>query len=194
MSDNNQLFYENKTLNERFTEKGKNIIKNRKNKICYVKSIIKGGLKNVVINNNHLLNKKLKACNGFGEKSQLKKIMSLKPDYEFNYIKHYYGKSVQEFIEKINRGDLLRGNKKKVINWAIKKFFYINKITTEKVEYIQKHIGKKYDLTKYIKKIKWKLLIFLIDFIYNILQVLIITQEWPINLLIFLRWINYYIV
>ena len=194
MSDNNQLFYENKTLNERFTEKGKNIIKNRKNKICYVKSIIKGGLKNVVINNNHLLNKKLKACNGFGEKSQLKKIMSLKPDYEFNYIKHYYGKSVQEFIEKINRGDLLRGNKKKVINWAIKKFFYINKITTEKVEYIQKHIGKKYDLTKYIKKIKWKLLIFLIDFIYNILQVLIITQEWPINLLLFLIWINYYIV
>ena len=95
----------------------------------------------------------MKACNGFGKKSQLKKIRSLNPDYKFNYILHYYSKSVQEFVEKIHRGDLLRGNKKKVINWAIEKFFYINEITQEKIEYIQKHIGKEYNLTKYINEI-----------------------------------------
>jgi len=156
MSDNNKLFYENISLNERFPKVGKNIVKSKKNKICYVKSIIRGGLKNISIKNNHLLNKKLKACNGFGKKSQLKKIRSLNPDYKFNYILHYYSKSVQEFVEKIHRGDLLRGNKKKVINWAIEKFFYINEITQEKIEYIQKHIGNEYNLTKYINEINGK--------------------------------------
>ena len=149
MSDNNNLFYENKTLNERFPNVGKNIVKNKRNKICYVKSIIRGHLKNIKIKHNHLLNKKLKACNGFGEKSKLKKIRSLNPDYKFNYIKHYYGKSVQEFVEKIYRGDLIRGYKIKTINWAIEKFFYINKITDDKIEYIQKHIGNIFNLTKY---------------------------------------------
>ena len=153
MSDNNKIFYENKTLHERFPNVGKNIVKNKKNKICYIKSIIRGHLKNITIKHNHLLNKKLKACDGFGMKSQLKKIRSLNPDYKFNYIKHYYGKSVQEFVEKIFRGDLMRGNKKKTINWAIEKFFYINKITADKIEYIQKHIGNKYNLTKYKKEI-----------------------------------------
>ena len=152
ISDNNKLFYENISLHHRFPKVGKNIVKNKKNKICYVKSIIRGHLKNIIINDNHLLNKKLKACNGFGKKSKLKKIRSLNPDYEFNYIKHYYGKSVQEFVEKMKRGDLLRGNKKKTINWAIEKFFYINKITPDKLEYIRKHIGKEYNLTKYINK------------------------------------------
>jgi len=152
MSDNNRIFYENKSLLERFPKVGKNIVKNKKNKICYVKTIIRGHLKNISIVNNHLLNKKLKACNGFGKKPKLKKIKSLNPDYKFNYIRHYYGKSVQEFVEKINRGDLLRGNKRKVVNWAIEKFFYINTITSNKIEYIQRHFGNKYNLTKYINK------------------------------------------
>ena len=43
----------------------------------------------------------------------------INPDYKYNFIKHYYGKSVQEFVEKMNRGDLLRGDAKKVIEWAI---------------------------------------------------------------------------
>ena len=90
MSDNNNLFYENKTLNERFPNVGKNIVKNKRNKICYVKSIIRGHLKNIKIKHNHLLNKKLKACNGFGEKSKLKKIRSLNPDYKFNYMPDFY--------------------------------------------------------------------------------------------------------
>jgi hypothetical protein len=88
------------------------------------------------------------------KKVKLKKIQSLDPDYEFNFIRHYYGKSVQEFIEKIIRGDLLRGNAKKIIEWAIEKFFYINKITSEKINYIQKHLGNKYNLTKYTNELK----------------------------------------
>ena len=153
MSDNNQIFYENKPLHERFPEKGKNVVKNKYNKICFIKTIIRGHLKNISITHNHILNEKLLACNGFGEKSKIKKIESLSPDYEYFYIKHYYSKSVQEFIDKINRGDLLRGNAKNIIEWAIEKFFYINKITSEKIKYIQDHLGNKYNLTKYINEL-----------------------------------------
>ena len=153
MSDNNLIYYENKPLNERFPERGKNVVKNKYNKICFVKTIIRGHLKNINITHNHLLNKKLKACNGFGKISNVKGIISLKPDYEYFYIKHYYGKTVQEFIEKIGRGDLLRGNAKDIIEWAIEKFFYINQITEKKIKYIQKMLGSEYNLTKYISEL-----------------------------------------
>ena len=156
MSDNNQIFYENKPLLERFPEIGKNIVKNKYNKICFVKTIIRGHLKNITINQNHILSEKLKACDGFGRKSKVKKIESLNPDYTYNFIRHYYGKSIQEFIEKIKRGDLLRGNDKKIIEWAIEKFFYINKITSQKIKYIQKNFGNKYNLTKYINELEVK--------------------------------------
>ena len=151
MSDNNHILYENKPLYERFPVKGKNVVENQHNKICYVKTMIRGHLKNISIIHNHILNDKLKACNGFGKKSELvKKIESANPDYKFNFIRHYYGKSVQEFVEKMKRGDLLRGNSTKIIDWAIEKFFYINQITSNKIEYIQKYLGNKCNLSKYI--------------------------------------------
>ena len=130
-------------------------MKGKYNKICYVKTIVRGYLNNISITQNHILSENLNACNGFGEKPKLRRIIqSLKPDYEFYYIKHYYGKSIQEFVEKINRGDLLRGNKNQVIEWAIEKFFYINEITKEKIAYIQSKFGSKYNLSKYISALK----------------------------------------
>ena len=154
MSDNNHILYENKPLSERFQTKGKNVNKKQPNKICFVKTIIRGHLKNINITHNHLLSKNLKACNGFGKKPKLKSILSLDPDYEFYYIKHYYSKTVQEFIDKINRGDLLRGNAKEIIDWAIEKFFYINEITTTKIKYIEDKLGPEFNLSNYTKKIK----------------------------------------
>ena len=154
MSDNNQIFYENKSLSQRFPVIGKNVAKNKNNKICFVKTIIRGHLINVNITHNHLLSKKVKACNGFGKASKLKGILSLNPDYEYNYIKHYYGKSVQEFVEKIKRGDLLRGNAKDIIEWAIENFFYINNITQSKINYIKENLGQEYNLSKYIEELQ----------------------------------------
>ena len=156
MSDNNNYFYENKPLIERFPLKGKNIRKNKRNKICYVKTIIRGHLKNITITDNHLLSETVKSCNGFGKKSRLKNITTLNPDYQYYYIKHYYGKTVQEFVDKIKRGDLIRGNSSKTIEWAIEKFFYINKITSKKIKYIKKNLGSDYNLSKYIQKLKKK--------------------------------------
>ena len=149
MSDNNQLFYKNRSLNERFPKKGKNVVRGKRNKLCFIKSIIRGHLKNITITNNHVLSEKVKACDGFGNKRTVKRITNSHPDYKYNYIKHYYGKSVEEFIDKINRGDLLRGNKQEVIEFAIEKFFYINEITLAKIHYIQEKLGSKFNLSKY---------------------------------------------
>ena len=157
MSDNNQIFYENKTLTERFQEKGKNVVKNNFNKICFVKTMIRGHLKNINIVHNHLLSKKVKACDGFGRKSRIQGILRLNPDYEYNYIMHYYTKSTQEFIDKMNRGDLLRGNDKKIIDWAIEKYFYINKITLQKIEYLKRYLGPEYNFSNYIDQIQKEL-------------------------------------
>ena len=153
MSDNNKIYYENKSLSARFPKVGKNVVKNKKNKICYIKTIIRGHLKNINITHNHILSNSLKACNGLGRKSRLKGILRVKPDYEYYYIKHYYSKTVQEFIEKLQRGDLLRGNSNDVIEWAIEKFFYINEITETKIKYIQDKLGHEYNLSKYISQL-----------------------------------------
>ena len=153
MSDNNQIYYENKPLHERFTVKGKNVEKGKKNKFCYVKTIVRGHLENISITQNHILSEKLKACNGFGKIINVKKISSLNPDYEFYFIRHYYGKSIQEFIDKIRRGDLLRGNAKNVTEFAIYKFFYINQVTYDKLRFIQKNLGNNINLTRYIKEL-----------------------------------------
>lgn len=154
-SDNNLIFYEDKPLAKRFTKVGNNV-KNSSNIICNIKTIIRGHLKNITIEHNHLLSRKLIGCNGFGKHSNLSNFLNLEPDYEYYYINHYYGKTVEEFIEKIDRGDLLRGNKLKVIKYAIEKFFYINDITIEKVSYIQKHLGSKYNISEFMKRYQTK--------------------------------------
>ena len=152
-TDNNTLYYENKPVQERFPEKGKNVDKNKNNPICYIKTIIKGHLENIIITNNHFLSKKLKACNGFGNSTQSLWETTSKPDYENYYINHYFGKSTEEFANKIIRGDILRGTNKDINNLQVELYFTINEITEEKLKYLEKTLGSRVNLGKY-----WKIL------------------------------------
>ena len=108
MSDNNYLFYEDKPLHIRFTEIGKNVNKKKYNRICFVKTIIKGHLKNINITHNHLLNKNLTACDGFGKKSKVNKIESLITDKTVAILPvHVYGhicnvEKIDEIAKKYN--------------------------------------------------------------------------------------------
>ena len=151
MSDNNKIYYENKPLKERFTKVGNNVNKNKFNYLCSVKSIIRGHLKNIIINHNHLLSHKLKGCNGFGKRNQLSNFLSLEPDYEYYYIYHYYGKTVEEFVEKITRGDVLRESKLELLKFNIQKYFYINDITREILAYIEEKLGRIYNISGFLK-------------------------------------------
>ena len=72
----------------------------------------------------------------------------MKPDYNYYYFIHHYCKSTEEFIEKLRKGDVYRTSNK----IKIKFYFSYNKITYEKLNYIEKELG--INLTYYKKKLK----------------------------------------
>ena len=138
-TDNNLLYYENKSLIERFPV----IIKNRK---LEVKSILRGHIPKIRINHLHQCNNKLINCNGFGHKNKIKSIFTTEPDFKYYYIDHYYSKSTEEFINKLKRGDLYKTS----INYymhKIKKYYLQNNFTKEKIEMIENRTG--FNLSKY---------------------------------------------
>ena len=113
-------------------------LKNNVNKSkSLVKSIIRGHIPNIRINSVHKLNKKLKRCNGFGNPEIFRGIYT--SDFRFYYIDHYYFKSLEEFVEKINKGDVLHGQKTSFKYLRVGFYFYKNKITLEKINFIENH-------------------------------------------------------
>ena len=130
-TDNNLLYYDNRTLFERFKKK-------HKNKFGTLKTIIKGNI-NINIYCVHNINNDLKSCNGFGQFNNEERdaIFTKKPDYNYYYIDHFCFKSTEEFVIKLNdKGCAFNGKlnstKIKKIDW----YFNANEITTKKIEYI----------------------------------------------------------
>ena len=141
-TDNNLLYYENKSLFERFPE----IVPDNRigGQLLEVKFILKGHIPNIVINNMHTCNKNIPNCNGFGNKNKIRDRFSTEPDNKYYYIDHFYSKSTEEFINKLKRGNALHGPK----NYdflRIEKYFQQSKITKDKIERIEKATG--YNLT-----------------------------------------------
>ena len=138
------IYYDNRTLHERFPELQPNIIKEKKHyKGNYrYKFILRGNISNPNINYYNLISTDVSGCNGNGEKSILisDKVMK-NPDFKLYYIDHYYFKSVEEFVEKINKGDNYFGQKMSFKKVRIKRFFKYNKVTLEKIKYIENNTG-----------------------------------------------------
>ena len=154
-TDNNLIYYDNRTLHERFPQVELNAIKNKKE--CYgsVKTILRGHIPNIKITRMHIFSREMKGCNGFGKEAELNQHDHIKnPDFEYYYIDHFYSKSLEEFVEKINKGDVFFDNKLSFKMHRIKRYFNINKITWEKIRYIEKYTGL--NLNKYKKKLKKK--------------------------------------
>ena len=137
-TDNNKLYYENKTLAERFP------ITVSKEKFAgsnlEIKFILKGHIPNIIIKNQHFCNKKLRNCNGFGEPNTNYYLYTYKPDYKYYYIDHYFSKSTEELIEKILKGDC-RYKKTIKLN-KIERYFNQSEPTKEKIELIEKKLKK----------------------------------------------------
>jgi hypothetical protein len=110
-TDSNKIKFENKSLSERFSTSVFPVLT--------YKPILRGNISNLNIYGVHKINSKLKFCNSFG------KLKCKTPDFKDNFIKHYYFKSTEEFIEKINRGDGVFNNTEEL---KLKKIKYI-KIT-----------------------------------------------------------------
>lgn len=144
-TDNNLIFYENKSLAERFTEIYKNIYDKRFHENNSGKTILRGHIPNITITNVHSISNKLKFCDGFG-----RKIKSSKPDLKYFYFDHYYSKSIEEFIDKIKKGDVNNISN----SYKIRRFFFFNKITYEKIDYLERKLNIK--LLNFRKRIKFK--------------------------------------
>ena len=149
--DNNLINFENKSLHERFPVLERN--SRNKNKTFYipVKSILKGHIPNILIDDNHILNKSLKACNGFGFPPKIKSYF-MEADFTNYYIDHYYFKSLEEFIEKLNRGSAKTNDDLRIKLYKIKRYIKMNKIDSFKLKYIEKKT--KINISKYINQFK----------------------------------------
>ena len=132
-----------------------------------VKSIIRGNLKNITFKTSHWLDRRINGCNSYGKEikptkyvkmnntsniifsnnnSSIRKVINghYIKDY---YIDHYCFKSTEEYINKINKGDGIFGYKNKTIMHKIHLYFKYNKITSEKIKYIEKETNL--DLSQY---------------------------------------------
>ena len=146
-TDNNQIYYQNKSVVERFPEVNLN-----RNPIM-VKSILRGRIKHQYISNNHVIRINRIGCDGFGIKVNLSSIHRSKPDFNTNYFDHYFTKSAEEYLNKMGKGDVFWGNfGRKVDIIYLSAYFDINKITLDKINFFENRTGIK--LTNIREKLK----------------------------------------
>jgi len=150
-TDNNLLYYENKSLFERFPEIAP---LKKKNRGIEVKFIIRGNISNIKIKNLHYGNKNLRNCNGFGHQNKIiKNIFTSEPDFKYYYIDHFYSKSTEEFINKITRGDASKDVLKNNMH-RVKKYYLQSNFTEKKIDMIEKGTGL--NLSEYKQKLNLK--------------------------------------
>ena len=132
-TDNDKIYYEDKPLKIRFPTEAKFV------KVTAIKSILRGKISNVTINCVHRINNDLITCNGIGNITHLDGAGTTLLDYEYSYIDHYFCKSTEEFVNKINKGDALYINQENLKD-RIRVYFAINNRTKEKVDYMKNFI------------------------------------------------------
>ena len=143
-TDNEQIYYSNKSLFERFP----NIYENGK---VLTKIILRGNLSNINFTNPHVLNINFQ-CNSFGKIDHLKK-EEIKNEYF--YYDHFYFKSSEEYLNKLMRGDAIFGEKRGFKPIWFRVYFSINKISKEKIDFFENKTGM--NLSNYRDKlIKYK--------------------------------------
>lgn len=145
-TDNNLLYYDNRTLAERFPETDKrwngSIIGGSEG----IKSILKGNL-DFKIHNIHVLNSSLISCDGFGKIKNVYGIITNESDHYYYYIDHYWSKSTEEFVNKLLKGSVALGKNTSLYMRRINMYFHLCKITLDKINYIENKT--KLNLTKF---------------------------------------------
>ena len=109
-TDNNQIYYQNKSVVERFPE-----INYNRTPIM-VKSILRGRRKHVQVINNHVIRVGMQGCNGFGQLIINNVIYAPNPDFKFYYFDHYFSKSAEEYLQKLVKGDVFWANLQNRVN------------------------------------------------------------------------------
>ena len=152
-TDNNLVYYDNRTLSERFPYRKKSEIGKKIGGGKAIKSIMRGNI-TTNISDVHYLSRQLLTCDGFGRIKESKIVTNISDLYYF-YLDHFYCKSTEEFIEKIMKTDGVFNLTKHGQNLKLNVYFSINEITKEKLDFIEKKTKLNLSRFKKIKKIKY---------------------------------------
>ena len=149
--DDNDLYkYDNRSLIQRFNRVS---LPNH----CSIKTMVRGGIENLIIPNTHFSGINIQYfCNSEGKRLYPNSFLKLNCKVRNNnaFIKHFFTKTVEEFCNKIKRGDAHFNKKnpyfKNSVSRKIRKFFLINKITEKKLLFLEKCL--KINLDKFRRK------------------------------------------
>ena len=144
-TDNNEIYYRNKTLFERFPqlENFTNINNSyipRRVLVDVTKIILRGNLSNIFIGSPHVLNVN-NTCNGFGKKINHTGLHLKNPDHNKYYFDHFYFKSAEEYLDKLTKGDAIYGYVRGFNIYWFQIYFAFNKITNEKLDFFENKTG-----------------------------------------------------
>ena len=133
-SDNDLLYYENISLQKRFT---KPLYQDKGN--IFIKSTVRGNLKFNYwrsMSNPHSSSNFLTACNSEGNIIDPTAFYNSHISYEYSYLKHYSTKTIEEYCNKIKKGraDLLVKFDNETLKNYFNNFFDRNKNTKEKID------------------------------------------------------------
>ena len=122
-----------------------------KGNLCVVKSIVRGKINDLIIPNTHISGINIEYfCNSEGERVFPKSFKNIKcKPNPIAFIKHFYTKTVEEFCNKIKKGDA-HFNKnnplyKLIIFKKIDNFFLINNKTKSKLKKLEKCLNLSLD-------------------------------------------------
>ena len=139
-TDNNLLFYDNRSLFERF--------KGPYKKSEFVKSIVRGNITKLKysVHSPSFSPERNITCNNEGKKInytilEIEDVSQISTKYA--YIIHFRYKSTEEFIKKFKRGySNWFGNRIKAFLYGnLREYFQLNKITLEKINYIENELN-----------------------------------------------------
>ena len=146
-TDNELIFYDNRTVLKRFTTPN---YLDKDN--IYVKSIVRGNLDKIVFHentSNHVPSQNLSICDSKGNLINPKKYNPFSispPRYDYGYLKHFTTKTAEEYCIKMKRG-CIRGEKYNY-NERVNLFFYHNKFTDEKLKFFENTFNMTFKISK----------------------------------------------
>ena len=139
-TDNEHLYYEAKPLFERF--------KPPYIKSDYIKSLIRGNISGLKysVHSPYISPERNITCNNVGKRIYYKKMdfENIRPiNIKLAYIIHFSDKSTEELVNKIKRGyrNWLKERTSKFVMNKPKIYFIYNKVTPEKINYIERELN-----------------------------------------------------